>query len=69
MYLEYSSPELCWVGDQWFVPHYLRTAMRSRSLAEVTIGEPINPHSARCVDELTERVRSHIRALMRRRRP
>jgi 1-acyl-sn-glycerol-3-phosphate acyltransferase len=68
MCLRYPSQELCWVGDQWFVPHYLRTAMRSRSLAEIYIGEPVDPHSVGSVDELTQRVRSQIRSLIRRRR-
>ncbi|MCU1279880.1 MAG: plsC1, partial [bacterium] len=26
--IHYSSPELRWYGDSWFLPHYLRTAMR-----------------------------------------
>ena len=38
--LRYESEELCWVGNDPFLPHYLRTTARSRTRLEVTICPP-----------------------------
>lgn len=41
--LEYSSPELAWVGGATFLPHYLRNAARARSSVLVRVGQPLWP--------------------------
>ncbi|MEZ4454342.1 MAG: lysophospholipid acyltransferase family protein [Nannocystaceae bacterium] len=39
--ITYDSPELAWVGDDAFLPHYLRVAGRSLSTAFVAFRPPI----------------------------
>lgn len=41
--LEYSLPELAWVGGATFLPHYLRNAARARSNVLVRVGRPLWP--------------------------
>lgn len=62
--LHYASPELRWFGDSWFLPHYLRTAMRPRSVVHVRLGRPIAPRSQRSPEDLAHRVRSQIRTML-----
>lgn len=42
-YVAYDRPELAWVGDDAFLPHYLRLASGARARATVRFGEPIDP--------------------------
>jgi 1-acyl-sn-glycerol-3-phosphate acyltransferase len=44
--LAYASPEVAWVDDQWFITHYLRTAMRKETLVSVRVGAPIASRTA-----------------------
>jgi 1-acyl-sn-glycerol-3-phosphate acyltransferase len=37
--LRYDDPAAAWVGDEWFLPHYVRTAMRPETRATLRIGE------------------------------
>jgi 1-acyl-sn-glycerol-3-phosphate acyltransferase len=60
----YGSSALAWTGDSWFLPHYLSTAMRPRSLVRVRLGAPISPLCARRPAELAAEVRSAIRSLL-----
>jgi 1-acyl-sn-glycerol-3-phosphate acyltransferase len=62
--IHYAAPELRWFGDSWFLPHYLRTAMRPRSLIHVRLGRPIAPGALRKPDHLADRVRSQIRTML-----
>jgi 1-acyl-sn-glycerol-3-phosphate acyltransferase len=62
--LHYISPELRWYGDSWFLPHYLRTAMRPSSLVRVRVGAPIAPSTFCDADELAQRARSTIRSML-----
>jgi 1-acyl-sn-glycerol-3-phosphate acyltransferase len=64
--IQYPSPELCWVGDTWFLPHYLRTAMRARTAVEVRIGEPILPDKEVPAALLAESARAAIRRVIAR---
>src|SRR5262249_1187432 len=38
--LHYDDPAAAWVGDEWFLPHYVRTAMRPKTHAFLRVGEP-----------------------------
>ncbi|WP_437676490.1 lysophospholipid acyltransferase family protein [Sorangium sp. So ce131] len=54
----YDAPELCWAGDETFVPHYLRFARRREATAFVTFGPPLGEHGGAA--ELAERARAVI---------
>jgi 1-acyl-sn-glycerol-3-phosphate acyltransferase len=58
--LAYASPEVAWVGDDWFITHYLRTAMRKETLVSVRVGAPISPHAASSASELAQLARARI---------
>jgi 1-acyl-sn-glycerol-3-phosphate acyltransferase len=60
--VRYEDPELCWHGDQLFLPHYLRTAMRPISTVHVRIGAPIYSHLA--AGELASLARASIQRLL-----
>jgi 1-acyl-sn-glycerol-3-phosphate acyltransferase len=40
--IRFESPDLHWVGDSMFLPHYLRTAGRTRTIVHVRYGEPLD---------------------------
>jgi 1-acyl-sn-glycerol-3-phosphate acyltransferase len=60
----YGATDMAWTGDSWFLPHYLSTAMRPRSLVRVRLGAPIAPGSAGSPEALSESVRSSVRSLL-----
>jgi 1-acyl-sn-glycerol-3-phosphate acyltransferase len=60
----YGSSELAWTGQSWFLPHYLSTAMRPRSLVRVRVGAPVVATAARSPEDLAHHVRSTIRSLL-----
>ena len=62
--VHYGAPELRWYGDAWFLPHYLRTAMRPRSVVHVRIGRAIAPTSLHSPEDLAHRVRSSVRSML-----
>ena len=62
--VHYASPELRWVGDAWFLPHYLRTAMRPSSLVHVRIGRVIAPADFHSPEDLAHRARSAVRQML-----
>jgi 1-acyl-sn-glycerol-3-phosphate acyltransferase len=61
--LRYDDPQAAWVGDTWFLPHYLRTAMRPQTRAFVRVGEPMDPSGA--ADTLADAARTRVTALLR----
>ncbi|WP_373044802.1 lysophospholipid acyltransferase family protein [Vulgatibacter sp.] len=50
--LGYEDPSLCWVGDDDFLPHYLRTTARHRTGAHVSIGAPIEARACSTAEAL-----------------
>ncbi|HEX9103732.1 MAG TPA: lysophospholipid acyltransferase family protein [Polyangia bacterium] len=62
--IHYGSPELRWFGDAWFLPHYLRTAMRPTSLVHVRVGRSIAATEANSPEDLAHRVRSSVRSML-----
>ncbi len=62
--IHYASPELRWFGDSWFLPHYLRTAMRPSSLVHVRVGRAISPSALHSPEDLAHRVRSQVRSML-----
>lgn len=63
--ISYAEEGVAWVGDEWFLPHYFRTAMRARTTAQVQIGRALSPTSARTPEELAHATRMNIRHLLR----
>ncbi len=43
--LRYDPPDLAWVGEEAFLPHYLRLATGRRAQVQVRLGAPILPAS------------------------
>jgi 1-acyl-sn-glycerol-3-phosphate acyltransferase len=58
--LAYASPDVAWVGDDWFITHYLRTAMRKETLVSVRIGTAISPRAAESAEALAQLTRTRI---------
>jgi lyso-ornithine lipid O-acyltransferase len=56
--LAFEPKELCWVGDQTFLPHYLRLSSRRASGASLKLGAPIRAEGSAA--ELAERARAAI---------
>ena len=63
--ISYDDPTTAWVGDQTFLPHYVRTTTRRRIRATVSFGEPVSPGGRSSPEDLAERVRRDIRTLLR----
>ncbi|XXX77191.1 lysophospholipid acyltransferase family protein [Sorangium sp. So ce134] len=60
--ITYDAPELCWAGDDTFVPHYLRFSMRREASACITFGPPLGDHGGAA--DLAERARAVILDLL-----
>ena len=41
--VRYDTDEVAWVGDDPFLPHYVRTTRRNRTRVHLHFGEPIDP--------------------------
>jgi len=63
--LRYGSPDIPWVGDQEFLPHYLRTARRRRTTVTVHFHERLRPAPGESAELLAARARAVVRATLR----
>lgn len=63
--ISYDDPSTAWVGDQTFLPHYVRTTTRRRIRATVSFGDPLSPGRSSAAEALAERSRREIRTLLR----
>jgi 1-acyl-sn-glycerol-3-phosphate acyltransferase len=61
--IAYDKPELAWVGDDSFLPHYLRLAGGARAVATVRFGAPIRPEAFLASADLARTVRNAVAAL------
>jgi 1-acyl-sn-glycerol-3-phosphate acyltransferase len=52
--LTYADPDAPWVGDETFVPHYLRTAAKQRVEVGVSFGPPLWPGRRSAVELAAE---------------
>lgn len=59
----YEAPEMCWAGDDSFLPHYLRFSSRRDTGASLVIGAPLRAEGS--ADELAARARGVIVDLLR----
>jgi lyso-ornithine lipid O-acyltransferase len=62
--VSYDPPELAWVGDDAFVPHYLRLAGRARTRATVRLGAPIAAREVASGADLAATARARVVALL-----
>jgi 1-acyl-sn-glycerol-3-phosphate acyltransferase len=62
--ISYDRPELAWVGDDSFLPHYLKLAGGTRSRARVRFGEPIAAGAWSASADLACAVRSSVLRLI-----
>jgi lyso-ornithine lipid O-acyltransferase len=60
--IAYDAPELCWAGDDLFLPHYLRFLGRRDAGARVALGAPLLAEGSPA--ELAERARAAILDLL-----
>lgn len=56
--------ETAWVGDQSFLPHYLRTAARKATQVHLAFGAVLPPHAAASARGLAALAREQLRALL-----
>jgi lyso-ornithine lipid O-acyltransferase len=62
--VRHDTRDLCWVGDQTFLPHYVRTTSRSMVEVVLSFGEPIDPRSESDARRLAARARAQLRMLL-----
>jgi 1-acyl-sn-glycerol-3-phosphate acyltransferase len=62
--LRFESPEMCWVGGELFLPHYLRATARTRVRVHVTVGKAIDPRGYAHAADLGEAAHRSIRRLL-----
>lgn len=62
--VRFDEPDLCWVGGERFVPHYLRTAARPHAMVRVRVGTPLDSADAHSAERLSERARHALLDLM-----
>ena len=62
--ISYDRPELAWVGDDTFLPHYLRFAGGGRSVAHVRFGAPIDAARFGAGTDLARSVRNAVASLL-----
>jgi 1-acyl-sn-glycerol-3-phosphate acyltransferase len=61
--ITYDRPELAWVGDDSFLPHYLKLAGGARAVAVVRFGAPIRPEAFAVRADLACTVRNAVATL------
>jgi 1-acyl-sn-glycerol-3-phosphate acyltransferase len=52
--LRMTPRELAWTGDDYFLPHYLKTASRGVNLVEVRFGGPVPAYRSMAADDFAE---------------
>lgn len=62
--ISYEPRDLAWVGDQTFVPHYLRLAGSARARAHVRFGAPLPPQRYGSGAALAAAARDAVEALL-----
>ncbi len=62
--VRYAPADLCWIGDTWFLPHYLEMTARPSARVELWFGPPIDPATEPSAEALAERARAWVRATL-----
>lgn len=58
--IRYHGPEAAWVGDAMFVPHYMRTTMRSVTRGRLAVLDALEPHRFPTARALADAARCSI---------
>jgi 1-acyl-sn-glycerol-3-phosphate acyltransferase len=61
--LAYDRPDIAWVGDDLFLPHYVRTAARPAVTAFLKIGQPLLPARFADARALADAAHAEVRRL------
>lgn len=62
--LRLSSRDLCWVGNEGFLPHYLRISTRQQQVVHAAVGEPMFPRRFGGDRAMADATRDEIAELM-----
>jgi 1-acyl-sn-glycerol-3-phosphate acyltransferase len=62
--ITYRPRDLAWIGDDTFVPHYVRLCSLPRARATVTFGGPITPAECPDAEAMAETAHARTRALL-----
>lgn len=62
--IQYDSPDMAWVGDTLFFPHYVRTTARAATRATLRFGAPIPPDAEPTAEAMAHRTRGVVRDLL-----
>lgn len=58
--IAYEARDACWVGDEAFLPHFLRLVRRPITRAAVHFGAPLLPRPGEEAQDLADRVRARL---------
>lgn len=62
--LNFERRELCWVGDELFLPHYVRTSSRASWNVHLHFGQPMDPRHYESANFFADVARAEIGAHM-----
>lgn len=62
--LSFERRDLCWVGDDLFLPHYVRTSSREGWNVRLHFGQPLEPRNYDTATRFADVARAHIGAQM-----
>lgn len=62
--VRYSSPEVAWVGEEYFLPHYLRLSAREETGVHIHFGAAIPAAEADSADVLARRAQQVVRGIL-----
>jgi 1-acyl-sn-glycerol-3-phosphate acyltransferase len=62
--LAFDEVELCWTGEDLFLPHYVRTAARGGGVVRVRFGCPMTPERYGSAEGLAEEARAVIEHML-----
>lgn len=63
--IRYRDASLAWCDDATFLPHYLRTVMRTRVEIELAFGAPMRPRTHEPAEDMAARARNTIVRMLR----
>ena len=66
--VRHDTREVCWVGDDDFLPHYVRTTSRPMIGTRLVFGDPIDPGVEPDARELARHTRAVLRTMLARER-
>ncbi len=60
VHVAYADRAACWVGDETFLPHFLRLVGRAETKATLTFGAEVRPTAIDSPETLAARARRHL---------